>query len=207
MHVCQNKSLRILIESEDEDLDVAAKIGDPRDAPLLLTSHPKSHLATMELSMFALWGITGPKTMKLCCKIKGLEVMVMVDSGVCHCFINEITIGQLGLHRTSTGSFGPFGVRLGDGSQSISIRVCHSVTIELGPTTIEVDCYVFPLGCVDNILGVVWLETLGKVQSNWDEPSMKFKQRGDRVTLVRSTISARSLHKMGDKFLCTYLVN
>ena len=45
--------------------------------------------------------------------------------------------------------------------------------------TIEVDCYVFPLGSVDIILRVAWLETLGEVRSNWAEPTMKFKQRGD----------------------------
>ena len=71
--------------------------------------------------MFALGGITGPKTMKFYGRIKGVEVVVMVDSGASHCFVNETTIGRLGLHKTSTGSFG---VRLGGGSRSVSMGVC-----------------------------------------------------------------------------------
>ena len=73
------------------------------------------------------------------------------------------------------------------------------------------DCYVFPLGCVDIILGVAWLETLGEVRCKWVDSSMKFKQGGEWVTLfgdstlVRSTISARSLQKMGNIEFCALI--
>ncbi|KAF2285197.1 hypothetical protein GH714_039003 [Hevea brasiliensis] len=42
-----------------------------------------------------------------------------------------------------------------------SMGVCHDVKINLGNLEISVDCYVFPLGGVDLILGVAWLATLG----------------------------------------------
>ena len=55
---------------------------------------------------------------------------------------------------------------------------------------------------MDLILGISWLATLGEVCSNWAEPSMKFKQGNEWVTLhgnptlVRSVVSVRSLQKL-----------
>ena len=132
-----------------------------------------------------------------------IEVMVMVNSGASHYFINQTTIDKLGMPVTCAGRFG---VRLGNGSrsQSLSTGTCHAVNVQLGSTQIQVDRFVFPLGIVDLILGISWLATLGEVRSNWVEPSMKFKQgnewvtlRGD-PTLVRSAISVRSLQKLCD---------
>ena len=63
---------------------------------------------------------------------------------------------------------------------------------------------MFPLGTMDLILGISWLATLGEVRSNWVEPSMKFKQGHEWVTLhrdptlVRSALSIRSLQKLCD---------
>ena len=80
-----------------------------------------------------------------------------------------------------------------------STRTCHAMNVQLGSTQIQVDCFVFPLGTVDLILGISWLATLGEVRSNWAEPSMKFKQGNEWVTphgdptLVRSAILVRSL--------------
>ena len=89
--------------------------------------------------------------------------------------------------------------------------ICRATLIELGPTQIQVDCYVLPLGRVDIVLRVAWLETLGEVRSNWTEFSMKFKQEDGWVTLkgdstmVRSTILAQSLQKMGDIDFCALI--
>ena len=93
--MCQKKSLRILIAGEDEDLDASANAWDPGDPLTWLPSQPEAHIAHMELSMFALGGIIGLKTIMLHNKIAGLEVVVMVDSKSNHCFVNEITIGHL----------------------------------------------------------------------------------------------------------------
>ena len=81
----------------------------------------------------------------------------------------------------------------------------------MDPTQVHIDCYVFPLGIVDVILGIAWLETLGEVCSYWAKSNMKFKQGGQWITLcgdptlVRSTISVNSLNKMGDINFCAFI--
>ena len=202
--MCQNKFLLVLIAGEDEDSEADLDAKDNGDLP----PPANTQLNLLEVSMFALGGITGPRTMKLRGRITELKVVVMVDSGASHCFINQIAIDKLGLHVTSTGKFG---VRLGDGSSSISRGVCRDVKVWLRSTWVQVDCYVFPLGTVDLILGIFWLATLGEVRSNWAELGMKFKKEGEWVilqgdpTIVRSSVSARSLQKMKDVEFCALL--
>ena len=71
--------------------------------------------------------------MKLHGRIAELEVVVMIDSGGSHYFINQTTNDRLGLHVTSTDKFG---VRLRDGSLSNSRGVCRDVKVWLGSTQI-----------------------------------------------------------------------
>ena len=166
----------VLLVSEDEDSKVDLDVKDDGYTP----SSADTQLTILELSMFYLGGITGPRTMKLRGHIAELEVVVMNDSDASHCFINHTAIDRLGLHVTSTSKFG---VRLEDGSRSNSRGVCYDVKVQLGPTQIQVDCYIFSLGTVDLILGISWLATLGEVRSNWAEPSMKFRKEGEWVIL------------------------
>ena len=187
----------MLIASEDEEFEANLDSKDDDDPSSQLATSTNNQLTLMELSMFALGGTNGPSTMKLHGHIAGIEVMVMVDSDASHCFINQTTVDKLGLQVTCAGRFGI-------GSQSISTGLCHVVIIQLGSTEIQVNCFVFPLGTVDLILGITWFATLGEVRSNWIEPSMKFKQGKEWMTLrrdptlVRSDASVRSLQKLCD---------
>ncbi|KAF2285211.1 hypothetical protein GH714_039024 [Hevea brasiliensis] len=56
--------------------------------------------------------------------------------------------------------------------------VCHDVKINLGNLEISVDCYVFPLGGVDLILGVAWLATLGESSISQPLPSKNGEKLG-----------------------------
>lgn len=53
--------------------------------------------------------------------------------------------------------------------------------IKLGDSEFNIDAYVMELGEVDVILGVVWLETPGKVIMDSGEMSMVFNNGGKEV--------------------------
>ena len=76
----------MLIAGEDEDFEVDLDTKDDGDPSSQLAPSTNSQLTLMELSVFALGGITGLHMMKLCGHIADIGVMVMVDSGVSHCF-------------------------------------------------------------------------------------------------------------------------
>ena len=121
----------MLIAGEDEDFEPDLDSKDDDDLASQLTTTTNNHLTLMKLSMFSLGGITAPCTMKLRGHISDIEVIVMVDSGASHYFINYTTVDKLGMPVTYAGIFG---VRLGTGSLSLSIRACHAVNIQLGST-------------------------------------------------------------------------
>ena len=58
-----------------------------------------------ELSINSTVGINGPKTMKLSGKIKDKEVMVLIDSGTSHNFINRSLVYNNCIHIVNLLSF------------------------------------------------------------------------------------------------------
>lgn len=73
------------------------------------------------------------------------------------------------------------------------------------------DFYVFPLGGVDAILEVAWLQTLGDVQVNWSKLRMSFAVNdrkhtlhGD-ISLLRTPVSLRLLFRTTNIDYCALL--
>lgn len=66
-----------------------------------------------------------------------------------------------------------FEVRLGDGHRIITKRKCEGLPLKLSNNDLVNDVYVSYLGGVDFILGVAWLETLGKVEIDVNVLSIK----------------------------------
>lgn len=98
-----------------------------------------------------------------------------------------------------------FNVKLGDGCRVTLSGLCKQVELKLSDYKIVADCYQFPLGGVDVILGVAWLETLGDIQVNWKKLTMKFQSGSREVvcllrdnSLIRSPASLRSIKKTGN---------
>nr|GMD74955.1 peroxidase 64 [Ipomoea batatas] len=153
-------------------------------------------------------GIDGPKTMKFRGQIAGLDILIMVDSGASHNFISRqlTAVLQHPLEPTTT-----FGVRLGDGRRAESDGKYSQLHVDLGPIAMPIDCFAFPLGGVDLILGIAWLETLGDVKANWAKLTMEFTIGDIPVQLVgdpslaRLPISLSSLDKIEDTAYCWLL--
>ncbi|CAH9140159.1 unnamed protein product [Cuscuta epithymum] len=180
MHVCPNKSLQILIAEDDED--ELSKEMNPTDC--LEVDHPpadSSQIFICDLPLTALGGIDGPKTLKFLGWVANQEVVIMVDSGASHNFISEKLKDHINHPLNATHRFG---VRLGDGRQEQSSGKYSQLPVNLGPVTMSLDCYLFPLGGVDIILGMAWLETLGDVTANFAKQILKFKVDDQLVQLV-----------------------
>lgn len=106
--------------------------------------------------------------------------MVLVDSGASHNFVSSKLVQQLQLPVSETPAFR---VKLGDGYHISSIGMCKNLNLQLSQLLIEMDFYSFPLGGMDVILGMSWLETLGDVQANWKEMTIKFQVGKQQICL------------------------
>lgn len=158
LHQCVDRQLRIVILGDDEQVNeegevVAIEVEED------LTSDP------LECKAIRLFGIfheelSGVKTMRLEGWVNGIPVVVLVDSGASHNFISPKVVSALGL---SINESHKMGVRLGDGHRIFTKGRCSGIQLRLNDSEFSIDAYVMELRGMDIILGVVWLETLGKV--------------------------------------------
>ena len=98
-----------------------------------------------------------------------------------------------------------YGVVLGTGGVVRATGVCKDVNLKIANLSITHNFLPLPLGSVDVILGVTWLETLGKVIFDYKLSEMEFSLgewvvilQGDR-SLVRSQVSLKSMMKTFEK--------
>lgn len=131
---------------EDEEDDASKEVLAQEEKP-------------MELSTCSAEGLTSPRTLKLRRKIGGKEVVVLIDSGASHNYINQKVVKEMRLPIIDTP---PYSVSLGDGHKRMARGRCEKIIVHLEEATVEEEFYVYELSGVDVILGVAWLEKLGE---------------------------------------------
>lgn len=81
--------------------------------------NPKGVQRRIELSLLALNGLNGPKTMKFRGTLLQNQISILVDNGASHNFVSTRLVQQLNLQFSNIA---PFLVKLGDG---------HSINLEV----------------------------------------------------------------------------
>lgn len=139
----------------------------------------------MECKLIGLCGISkdnsgkvGLRTMKMTSMVSGIPLVVLVDIGDSHNFISPQVVSVLGLKVDDTHVMS---VKLGDGHRIETQGRCPDIKLRLGELDILVEAFIMELGGIDVILGVVWLETLGKVM-----------EQGREIKLCSATMGQKS---------------
>lgn len=104
-----------------------------------------------EISVNAMAGTSGPRTMRLGSWVKGRRVVALVDNGSTHNFVNQELVRRMQLPATKID---PFQVRVANGEQITCNELYKGISIWIQGITIEVDLFALPLGGLDIILGV-----------------------------------------------------
>ncbi|MCI12288.1 transposon Tf2-1 polyprotein, partial [Trifolium medium] len=119
-------------------------------------------------------------TMKFQGSINGVEVLILVDSGATHNFISQKLVHQMDWAVDITPQLN---VKLGNGVQIATQGVCRGLEVCIGNFKIEPMMHLFDLGCIDVVLGIEWLKTLGDTITNWKKQMMSFWYNKCWVTL------------------------
>ncbi|XP_055960653.1 transposon Tf2-1 polyprotein [Mercurialis annua] len=132
------------------------------------------------ISFHAISGTQTTQTMQVEGIINGFPLLVLIDSGSTHSFVNEALIHQLHIQAEAKSNLR---VMVANGEQVKSPGVCRKLPIQMGTQIFPFDLFLLPLCGFGAVLGVNWLKTLGTICWDFATMKMQFKWEGSPVEL------------------------
>nr|GME10613.1 reverse transcriptase [Ipomoea batatas]GME10633.1 reverse transcriptase [Ipomoea batatas] len=134
-----------------------------------------------EISLHALVRSMSPRTFRLNANIKNQVFTIVIDTGSSHNYLQPRILSFLKLPvNTSTC----FSVAVGYGEKLHSAGTCNGVEFVMQGTKFVADFHILEFSRADAILGVQWLEGLGKVVADHKKLTMEFEHAGKTITLT-----------------------
>ncbi len=175
-HKCVEKKLIYIDwEEEKEKEQETSKEEDIHQEPI-----PEKDEMNLTISCNALTRITTPQTLKIKGHIKKKKVIVLIDSGSTHNFIHCKITKELNCFLYPTPECQVMVASVGTINFS---GKCHNMKISMGEYVLNIPMLSIPMGGVDVVLGVQWLQSLGTIAFNFQELFMKFSAEGKEVEL------------------------
>uniref|UniRef100_A0A1J3DC48 Uncharacterized protein n=1 Tax=Noccaea caerulescens TaxID=107243 RepID=A0A1J3DC48_NOCCA len=174
-HQCHNMMLQVFTVINEEEVEISDEDWMDGFEEMIETS-PE----LMELSLFSFLGMDSPSVTKLWGEIGGTKVIVMIDSGATHNFIDPFVLGKTHLTPARNRSLE---ILLGTDITINGYGVCKDVSVVLQSHEFVMNFVVLELGNAEIILGVDWLRTLGRCGYDWDKHEMSFLYKGSMITL------------------------
>ncbi|VFQ69232.1 unnamed protein product [Cuscuta campestris] len=163
----------------------------PDDEKLVPIEDLNEHPITEDLditgdisSLHSLAGSPSPRSLRLTGDINNSPVHVLLDGGSTHNFIHP-TVGEklsLVLYPVT-----PFRVYVGNGESLRCSYSCPHTAVALQGHIFAIDLYLLEIHGPDVVLGVQWLQTLGKVSHDYANLTMEFTWNGATVQLRGGT--------------------
>ena len=126
---------------------------------------------SLTISCNALAGITTPQTLKIEGHIKKKKVIVLIDSGSTHNFIHCKVVKELNCFLYQAPEFQ---VMVANGGTINFSGKCHNIKITMGEYVLNIPILSIPMGGVDVVLGVQWLQSLGTIAFHFQENFLGF---------------------------------
>lgn len=134
----------------------------------------------LAISIAAVSGSEGNKTIRLWASIYCQQVLVLVDSGSSASFMNTHLTGVMtGVQPLSV----PLQVKVADGRKLWSTHVMPDCQWLCGGNTFVHDFKILSLSGYDLILGMDWLEKYSPMSIHWGQKWLKFMYKGKPVHL------------------------
>lgn len=111
----------------------------------------------------------------------GIQVFqVLIENGSTHNFTKPKLVEKLKLSIVPTSGFR---VYIGNDNSLVCQHKCLAVFVNLQGTIFNLDVFVLPTEGADMILGVQWLQELGRVTHDYRSSCMEFKWKCRKVSL------------------------
>jgi hypothetical protein len=134
----------------------------------------------MAISIQALNGTKGSKTIRLRGFLAGQETFMLVDSGSSHCFINEQLASKVSGWKPLPSHVH---VTVANGAKILCAYELPNLMWGIQGHTFQCSFKIIPLGCYDAILGMDWLSSHSPMNIHWAEKWLQFEHDGNTVQL------------------------
>ena len=111
------------------------------------------------------------QTLKIKGYIKYHQLVVLIDNGSTHNFINQSKVVALHIFIHPINNFQ---VLIANGGTMKCGGRCENVKLQMGDYQLKTHMFAIDMGSFDIVLGVEWLHTLGKITMNFQELYMNF---------------------------------
>jgi len=172
-HIKKNKVQEVKYQEENDQ--ETSKEKDTHQEPT-----PKKEEMNPTIACNALAGITTPQTINIEGHIKKKNLIVLIDSGSTHNFIHYKIAKELNCFLYLAPECQ---VTVTSGGTINCSRKCHNIKLSMGEYVLSSPMLSIPMGGVDVVLGVQWLQSLGIIAFNFQELFMKFSSEGNEVEL------------------------
>lgn len=133
-----------------------------------------------EISFPAIAGTELPQTLRVLGRLKNKSLVVLIDGGSTHNFIDQHTVSRFRLPITRNKKLQ---VVVANNEKIECTGQCRGLTLTIQGIPITADYYVLPVAACQVVLGVQWLETLGPIEMDYKYLTMSFHIKGTRCTL------------------------
>jgi hypothetical protein len=145
----------------------------------------------------AISGSPSPNTMRIVGIIQQQMVVILVDSGSTHNFLDPAIVAKAWLPTLTSKVIA---VKVANGQLMSSDGTCPTVSIRVQRNNFCTEFYVLTLGGCDLVLGIQWLRTLGPIIWDFLKLTMLFSWKGEQILLQGLTPTEISVAE-GSKFL------
>ncbi|XP_026416642.1 uncharacterized protein LOC113312098 [Papaver somniferum] len=142
-HKCKTQHLFMLIT--DEDMEES----DPISPAVHQVDSPPPSDSTMEISLHALTGNVVHDTIRIAGHLHKKPIMILIDTGSTHSFIDFKLTEQLGIHASPRCHMT---VTVANGDSTIIHDICNTLGLEMKANHFSFDLRVLPLGGYDMVL-------------------------------------------------------
>ena len=129
-----------------------------------------SQAELLRISLHAIAGAPSPRTMRLVGTIGKHAVIILIDTGSTHNFVDRSVAKKIKLPVEESN----LAVQVANGDTLSCHGHCKAVAIAMQKCNIVTNLFVLTLGGCDVVLGVDWLRSLGTIRWNFADLSMGF---------------------------------
>ncbi|GJY77978.1 reverse transcriptase [Tanacetum coccineum] len=141
---------------------------------------PTPRVFPQDFLLHALSGVSTFQTMRVRGYVGKRPLHILIDCESTHNFLDTSAAKRLPCQLSATT---PLRVHVANGSKMVSSSKCKTFKWTLQGNEYEADCMLLPLGGCDMVLGIQWLSTLGNINCNFKNLTMKFNYQGKKVVL------------------------